>query len=174
MFLLRRFVAACCLSAMISAAFSQAEPIKVPPAADGLADDLGTISRMDRDLEKRQRQLQSLQLDLQIRQTQQELQGETIQAPSVPPLVGIKGSDGDLSAEFLVSNGLRTAREGDYVTAQWQVERIVVGQVDIKSVGGNSRHTLLLGQAAPGSGPYIPTGPVIPPRQTRQGNAGGQ
>ena len=144
------------------------EPLVVDPAADGLSRDLRELSAMDREQERANRVLTQLRTELEIREARKALEGETVQAPAVPPLVGIMGSQDRLVAEFLVGSGIRTATEGDYVTSQWRVERIAPGQVDIAGTDGSARHTLLLGHAAPGSGPIQPSGPVVPARQMPQ------
>ncbi|MEO7326554.1 MAG: hypothetical protein ABIW82_17170 [Dokdonella sp.] len=122
------------------------------PAADPDAILLGAI-RKQVDIKKAK--AEELGVDIQIQDSRTKLDGGTSAGNStvIPDLIGLYGTDSRMTAEFIVGGtSVLTARRGEWVTADWQLESMLSNGVVLKRRDSKERRTVLFGRrSAPGT-----------------------
>lgn len=117
-----------------------------------------TVAAAEQGIDEQQQQLADLEMQaaiaaarlrvVQAEQQAQQLQGNVARINAgigdVPELVAVTGSR-HLSAEFRVGARFVVAADGDWLTPEWRVIRVVANGVDLIKRNGQ-RHTALLGQ----------------------------
>lgn len=102
-----------------------------------------------------QRQVRSLRSELEVAEVQRDLAeirgGNELTGglTDTPELVGIYGTESNLTAEFLIGRAVLVARAGDWVTPEWRLRKILANGVELEQRGGAKPKTLLFGSRTP-------------------------
>lgn len=122
------------------------------PAPDPDAVLLGVI-RQQVDVKKAR--AEELGVDIQIQESRNKLDGGTSagRSASIPDLIGLYGTGRTMTAEFIVGGtSVLTARRGDWVTGDWQIESILGNGVVLRQHASRERRTVLFGRrSVPGT-----------------------
>lgn len=102
-----------------------------------------------------QRQVRSLRSELEVAEVQRDLAeirgGNELTGglTDTPELVGIYGTETNLTAEFLIGRAVLVARAGDWVTPEWRLRKILANGVELEQRGNAKPKTLLFGSRTP-------------------------
>lgn len=141
------------LAAAVSAAPPPGVATTPPPAQTvnatddcaGLSAHLCELRDLARKAEAASARLDLLQTEQQINQLAGDVQGANAGTNKLPVLVGLTGSKGRYSAEFAVGQRVLTAAPGDWVTAEWKLDKVLSNGVVVRKANGRETHTMLMG-----------------------------
>ncbi len=153
------------------------------PAVSGsapAASDLGApdpdavlLGQLRKDIDKKKLEAESLGVELQIQDSRSKLDGSAGAGASaaIPELIGLYGTGDRVTAEFIVgSNTILTAKNGEWVSTDWQIESILTNGVVLKHRGSKERRTVLFGRRSAAGA--LPAGAPFPDRMTTSGAPG--
>jgi hypothetical protein len=130
------------------------EPAKAPAARTAvgtpgasLDQTLTDLTQIQEDVALERARLELAQARMALEQTTRQVGGVVTGKTDIPELLGLSGTPRRLVAEFLVGNSIMHASEGQWVTADWKLGRVMSNGVELVKRGGRETHTLLFGAA---------------------------
>lgn len=134
-----------------SAASSAASPDNgMPSLGPDVRKDIETFASMQRDIERARLEAEKLSVEQRIQESKEKIGIGASQA-DVPELVGVYQTPRRSWAEFLVGQAILTASAGEWVTADWQVSKLLHNGVELTKRGGGTRTVLFGRRSATGS-----------------------
>jgi len=129
-------------------------------SAAGLSPQLTSLMDLRRKSELGRARVEAMQIEFENQKAEERLHGASIGANDLPELVGLSGSAPRITAEFLVSNRIVQARNGDWVTRDWQLTSVQSNGVTLTRRGGRDVRSLLFGDT-PGQVGNNPQAPFM-------------
>lgn len=127
-----------------------AAPASTSPAALASAVDaeLTRLAATQRQSEMLSAEVQLLNLQTQVNDLRRQAAGNQAGTTGLPQLVGMVSTSKGVAAEFLAGGALLQVTQGDWVSAEWRLSRVLTNGVEITRANGRERHTLMFGGTA--------------------------
>ncbi len=117
----------------------------LPAPEAGLSTELVNLMELRRKSELGRARVETLRVDLEISQAEEMLHGAATGANQLPELVGLSGKAPHLTAEFLVGNRIVQAKQGDWLSRDWQITEVLSSGVRMTRRGGTDSRVILFG-----------------------------
>ncbi|HOV56414.1 MAG TPA: hypothetical protein PLN91_00885 [Rhodanobacteraceae bacterium] len=152
------------------------EPVSVDPSAQGVEEAALALAALRRQSANESERLKLMEFQTQVADLAKKLGTVKAGTSDIPELVGLDGRAGHYRAEFLSNNAILSVIEGEWVTPEWRVDRILSNGVQLSRKGGKETHTILFGhQPIKGGASLLSNdrspGPSVPPRSYPAGPA---
>lgn len=134
----------------VTAAPPPPAPVPTGPSMSAVGQSLDATTQeqiqLARQLELEQARTALLTSQAEGTKIRKEALGTTSGTSDLPQLVGlISRLSGGVIAEFLVGDAIMQVRVGDWVSAQWKLDKVLSNGVELISKSGKQRYTLLFG-----------------------------
>ena len=122
-----------------------ADPMSLPSAVDA---ELKRLAASQRQSEVLSAEVQLLTLQNQVEELRKQTAGNQAGTTGLPQLVGMISTADGVAAEFLAGGALLQVSQGDWVSAEWRLSKVMNNGVEITRANGRERHTLMFGGTA--------------------------
>lgn len=119
-----------------------------PALASAVDAELQRLAASQRQAEVLSAEVQLLNLQNQVNDLKKATQGNLAGTTGLPQLVGMVSTRRGVAAEFLAGGALLTVEQGDWVSAEWRLSKVLNNGVEITRADGKKRHTLMFGGIA--------------------------
>lgn len=119
-----------------------------PELASAVDAELQRLAASQRQAEVLSAEVQLLNLQNQVEDLRKHAQGNQAGTTGLPQLVGMVSTRRGVAAEFLAGGALLTVEQGDWVSAEWRLSKVLTNGVEITRADGKKRHTLMFGGIA--------------------------
>lgn len=127
------------------AAAAAPTPMTVAPADEGLSAEGKQLSELRRETARSTQELQLLTAQGQVQTLRKQMGQVTSGTSDIPELVGLQGARGHMVAQFLSGKSILNAAEGQWVTPDWRLIRVLPNGVVMKKRAGGDEKTILYG-----------------------------
>lgn len=127
---------------------AKAEEKPEPALASAVDAELQRLAASQRQAEVLTAEVQLLNLQNQVNDLKKATQGNLAGTTGLPQLVGMVSTRRGVAAEFLAGGALLTVEQGDWVSAEWRLSKVLNNGVEITRADGKKRHTLMFGGIA--------------------------
>ena len=119
-----------------------------PALSSSVDSELQRLAATQRQAEVLSAEVQLLNLQGQVSDLRNKNAGNRAGTTGLPQLVGMISTKKGVAAEFLAGGALLQVAQGDWVSAEWRLSKVLTNGVEITRADGRERHTLMFGGTA--------------------------